>query len=110
ANDPHKFINTIDNGIPPQSTGPFAPGSPNYAPTGYPNYDLNQAKALVAQYGQPINIQLGVNTNPINAQAAQLLQSMWKQAGIQSTITQTEQAQFILNALVGKYQVYQWTQ
>src|SRR5437764_14695823 len=110
ATDRQKFINTIDNGIPPQSTGPFAPGSPYYAPTGYPNYDLNKAKSLVAQYGQPINVQLGVTNNPINLQGAQLLQSMWKQAGIQSTITQTEQAQFIPNALLGKYQVYQWTQ
>ncbi len=110
ATDRQKFINTIDNGVPPQSTGPFVPGSPYYAPTGYPNYDLNQAKSLVAQYGQPINVQLGVTNNPINLQGAQLMQSMWKQAGIQSTITQTEQSQFILNALEGKYQVYQWTQ
>jgi ABC-type transport system substrate-binding protein len=110
ATDRQKYINTIDNGVPPQSTGPFVSGSSYYAPTGYPSYDLNQAKSLVSQYGQPINIQLGVTTNPINLQAAQLLQSMWKQAGIQSTITQTEQAQFILNALEGKYQVYQWTQ
>ncbi|HEY1633597.1 MAG TPA: ABC transporter substrate-binding protein [Acidimicrobiales bacterium] len=110
ATDRQKYINTIDNGVPPQSTGPFVSGSPNFAPTGYPNYDLNQAKALVAQYGQPINIQLGVTNNPINLQAAQLMQSMWKQAGIQSTISQTEQSQYILNALTGKYQVYQWTQ
>jgi ABC-type transport system substrate-binding protein len=110
ATDRQKYINTIDNGVPPQSSGPFVSGSPYNGPTGYPNFDLNKAKALVAQYGQPISIQLGVINQPKVLEAAQLLQSMWKQAGIQSTISQTEQSQYILNALQGKYQVYQWRQ
>jgi peptide/nickel transport system substrate-binding protein len=110
ATDRQKYINVIDNGVPPQSTGPFVAGSPYNAPTGYPNFDLNKAKALVAQYGQPISVQLNVVNSPKNLEVAQLLQSMWKTAGIQSQINQVEQSQHILNALQGKYQINQWRQ
>jgi ABC-type transport system substrate-binding protein len=110
ATDTKKYTNVIDNGVPPQSTGPFVPGSPYQAPTGYPSFDLNKAKALVAQYGQPISVQLNVVNSAKNLEVGELLQSMWKAAGIQAQINQVEQSQHILNALQGKYQINQWRQ
>ena len=113
--DKQKVINTVYNGVPPQSFGPFVQGSPYYAPTGYPDYNLSKAQSLVKQYeadhgGQPISFQLGSINSPKLLEFNQLVQAMWKQAGIQSQITQIEQAQIILNALQGKFQAYSWRQ
>ena len=62
--DKQKVINTVYNGVPPQSFGPFVQGSPYYGPTGYPDYNLSKAQSLVKQYqadhgGQPISFQWG---------------------------------------------------
>jgi ABC-type transport system substrate-binding protein len=115
ATDRQQFINVIDQGVPPQSTGPFVSGSPYYGSTGYPNFNLNQAQQLVNQYkaahgGQAPAFTVGVITTPKDLERGQLLQAMWNKAGMQVQISQTEQSQFILNALQGHYQVYSWGQ
>jgi ABC-type transport system substrate-binding protein len=115
AIDKQKVINTIFNGVPPKSFGPYVQGSPYYAPTGYPDYNLSKAQSLVKQYqanhgGQPIAFQFGSTNVPKTLELVQLIQAMWKQAGIQTNIVQVEQTQFILNALQGKYQAYIWRQ
>ena len=46
------YSKVIDNGICPPSTGPFASGSPYYAPTGYPDPDPDRAKQLVNEVQQ----------------------------------------------------------
>ncbi len=113
AIDKKKVINTVWNGLPPPSFGPFVQGSPYYAPTGYPDYNLAKAQALVKQYEAekgPISFQYGAVNTPKTLEINQLIQAMWKQAGIDTTITQTEQTQYLLNALQGKYQAYAWRQ
>ena len=115
ATDKQKVINTIFNGVPPKSFGPYVQGSPYYAPTGYPDYNLSKAQSLVKQYqanhgGQPISFQFGSTNVPKTLELVQLIQAMWNQAGIQTNIVQVEQTQFILNALQGKYQAYIWRQ
>jgi ABC-type transport system substrate-binding protein len=115
AIDKQKVINTIFNGVPPKSFGPFVQGSPFYAPTGYPDYNLAKAQSLVKQYqadhgGQPISFQFGATNVPKILENNQVIQAMWKQAGIQSQIVQVEQTQYLLNALQGKYQAYIWRQ
>ncbi len=113
AIDKQKVINTIFNGLPPQSFGPYVQGSPYYGPTGYPDYNLAKAQSLVKQYEAekgPISFEYGTVNQPKDLETNQLVQAMWKQAGIQSTIVQVEQSQYILNALQGKYQAYAWRQ
>ena len=113
AIDKKKVINTVWNGLPPESFGPFVQGSPYYGPTGYPEYNLAKAQSLVKQYQAekgPISFEFGTINTPKTLEINQLVQAMWKQAGIQTSITQTEQTQFILNALQGKYQAYSWRQ
>src|SRR5581483_11515791 len=57
-----------------------------------------------------VSFELGTTNTGRNLQTAQLLQDMWKQAGITVTIKQVEQSQYILNALQGNYNVYSWRQ
>jgi peptide/nickel transport system substrate-binding protein len=116
ATDRKKFNDTINFGIPPLSDGPFGNvGSPFHGTTGYPGYDLTKAKSLVKDYEQSkgvtsLTFQLGTTNVGRNLQAMSLLQDMWRQAGITVNIKQVEQSQYILNALQGQYQAYDWRQ
>ena len=116
ATDRKKRIDTIDFGISPDSTGPFGnAGSAYHSDTGYPSYDLNKAKQMVAAYkaahgGAPINIELGTTNVGRNLQDMSLIQSMWQAAGVNVTIKQVQQSEYILNALNGAFQAYDWRQ
>ena len=113
ATDRRKAVNTLYNGITSPADGPFTRGSPYYGPTGYPSYDLARARALVADYQRekgPISVQFAsVNTAP-GRQRNELLQAMWKDAGIHTDIVEVEQAVLILNAITGNYQACGWRQ
>ena len=98
--------NQIFNKSFPMNTGDSA---------GYPNFDLTAAKAAVKAYsdangGKPLSFELGTINDPKTLQAMQLVQSQWQKAGMQVTLKQVEQSQYIGNALVGKYQAYEWRQ
>ncbi|MBV9663660.1 MAG: hypothetical protein JOZ37_06815 [Actinobacteria bacterium] len=116
ATDRKKRIDTIDFGISPDSTGPFGNvGSPYHSDTGYPSFDLTKAKDLVSKYkaahgNAPINIELGTTNVGRNLQDMSLIQSMWQAAGINVTIKQVQQSEYILNALNGAFQAYDWRQ
>jgi ABC-type transport system substrate-binding protein len=113
ATDRRKVVNTVYAGILPDSTGPFDKNSPYFGESGYPGYDLNKAKDLVAQYEKDkgrITFELGTTNSAKNLQTTQFVQDMWKQAGINTTLKQVEQSSFILNALVGNYDAYLWRQ
>lgn len=82
---------------------------------GYPKFDLNAAKAEVKAYsdahdGKPLAFELGTINDPKTLQAMQLVQSQWQKAGMQITLKQVEQSAYIGNALLGKYQAYEWRQ
>lgn len=113
ATDRQKVIDTVYAGILAPANGPFDKNSPYYAETGYPEYNVAEAKKLVDAYekekGQ-ISFELGTTNNAVNLQAVQFVQAMWKEAGIDTTIKQVEQSQFILNALVGNFSAYLWRQ
>jgi peptide/nickel transport system substrate-binding protein len=116
ATNTQQIINVINYGLTPSSDGPFSnTGSPFHGPSGYPAYNLAKAKQLVQQYEQAhgvtsVSFQLGTTNTGRNLQTAELVQSMWKQAGITTTIVQVEQSQLILFALEGNYNAYLWRQ
>src|SRR5205823_1274945 len=77
--------------------------------------NLDQAKTEVKAYsdahgGKPLAFELGTVNDPKTLQAMQLVQSQWQKAGMQVTLKQVEQSQYISNALLGKYQAYEWRQ
>jgi ABC-type transport system substrate-binding protein len=116
ATDRKRRIDTIDFGISPDSTGPFGnTGSAFHGDTGYPSFNLQKAKELVAAYKadkgvSAVSFELGTTNTGRNLQDMSLMQSMWKDAGINVTIKQVQQSQYILNALNGAYDAYDWRQ
>lgn len=113
ATDRQRVVTTLYNGVTEPADGPFTPGSPYFGPTGYPSHDPGRARALVADYQRergPISFTLAsVNTGRAR-QRNELLQAMWKDVGIQTEITEVEQATLIVYAFVGKYQACGWRQ
>jgi ABC-type transport system substrate-binding protein len=113
ATDRRAVVNTVYAGILPDATGPFDKNSPYFADSGYPDFNLDKAKQLVNEYEKEkgnISFELGTTNSAKNLQATQLVQSQWKQAGIDTNLKQVEQSQYILNALVGNFGAYQWRQ
>jgi ABC-type transport system substrate-binding protein len=84
--------------------------APHELVDGYPNYDPEKAKKLLADYGKPVKIKLAVNAAPISVLSGQAIQQMWKKVGIETEITQYEQVQLIRAAGLKDYQVmlYRW--
>ena len=113
AVDRKKVIDTIFNGLTKPADGPFPPGHPYYVQVDYPSYDLAKAKSLVDSYTKdkgPISFKYGTVNAPKYLQTNQLIQSMWKAAGINTEIVQFEQSPYILNAILGNYQAIAWRQ
>jgi ABC-type transport system substrate-binding protein len=113
ATDRQRVIDTLFNGLTRAADGPFAPGSLYAGPTGYPSFDLARAKRLVAAYqGErgPISFKF-VTVNTAKGRARnELLQAMWREAGIQTEIVEVEQSPLILNAITGSFQACGWRQ
>lgn len=94
-------------------TSPFSPSNPWGLPedqNGYPNFDLEKAKAEVEAYkketGSPLlNVTLVGTVDAQSNQILQVLQGQWQAAGITSTIENSESASFIQRVISGNYQV-----
>jgi len=115
ATNQQQLIDTAYNGILKPVDSPFSAGESEWAAdVPYPKYDLDSAKKAVAAYkadtGKDLSFQYGTTNNAKSLQVAQLLQDMWGQAGMKVSVTQVEQSQYILNALLGKHQAYSWRQ
>jgi peptide/nickel transport system substrate-binding protein len=107
-----QYTEARTRGVSEPANGPFPPGTIGYLKdTGYPDYDLEGAKKLVKEYeaeNGPAKITITTTNDPFNLVSYQLESSYWKQAGIDVTIKQVEQGQFIVDALKGDIQAFGW--
>jgi peptide/nickel transport system substrate-binding protein len=112
ATNQQALIDTVGGGVGRPANGPFPPGSIGYLEdTGYPEYDQEEAARLVTEYeeaNEPIQITYTTTNDSANRRTAEVLQGMWEAVGIETTIDQTEQGQFILDAAFGQMQAWGW--
>ena len=114
----YAFDHVVENqsrnaGIFEIANGPFSPGSVGYLDdTGFPEFDLEQATALVDEYesdtGQDATIAYKTTTDPFNLQTAELYRGFWEAAGMTVTLDQIEQGEFITQALIGNFEAFGW--
>lgn len=95
------------------ASGPFAPGEIGYLDdAGFPQYDLEKATELVAQYeeetGQPLEFTITAVNDPSILKTVQFLQENAEKAGMKVSIKQVEQAALINTALGGDWQALSW--
>jgi peptide/nickel transport system substrate-binding protein len=115
AADPEVVVTEVWNGIPPVATGPFVAGSPYFAPTGYPGYNLRKAIDLVKEVehdtGKPLpTFNFGTLPASEYVRINELIQAMWLKAGIHCNIQPMQEATLIEDAVTGDFQSTVWTQ
>jgi peptide/nickel transport system substrate-binding protein len=115
ATDEQALIDKIGAGINQVASGPFSPTQVGYMEdTGYPlKQDMAKAQELVKSYKAdhpgPLNISLSTTQDATALVVAQAQQEFFKQAGFDNVqISQIEQAKYILTALQGDFQAFQW--
>ena len=91
------------------ASGPFGPGTPGYLEdAGFPGHDVEAAKRYAAAYeaetGEPLAFTYTHQSDAEAAQNAQVLQSMWEEAGIDVSLQSIEQAALISTSIAGDYQ------
>lgn len=115
ATDEKAIIDKINAGIGDVSNGPFTEGQlGKEADNGFPlKQDMDKAKSLIADYKKdhpgPLKITLSTTQDATNLIIAQAQQEFFKEAGFDDVqISQIEQAKYILTALQGNFQAFQW--
>jgi peptide/nickel transport system substrate-binding protein len=116
AYDGQAVIDKISSGVNPIANGPFSAGQPgNLAENAYPTaQDMDKAKELVASWkadnpGKELAIKLSTTQDATNLVIAQAQQQYFLEAGFDKVdISQIEQAQYIITALFGDFQAFQW--
>jgi len=113
AFDVDAYNEVVNDGQFTLADGPFAEGTLGHlAETPQAEYDLAEAKQLVAKYekktGRSFDVALSVTTDPVAVSQAQLIQEQMRKAGIGVRITTADGATTINNAIAGKFQVALW--
>jgi peptide/nickel transport system substrate-binding protein len=94
------------------ANGPFSPGTVGYLEdTGYPGFDPDAAREIVDAYeaeNGPIEISYRTTADPDNLETVELVADNLADVGIDVTIDQTEQGEFIQQAVLGNFEVFTW--
>lgn len=109
-----EYTKVITNGVDQTSNGPFTPGSPFYAPTGYPTPDVAKATQLVKEVqgstGKPVTLTINHVPDPSTTKIAEYLQQQLETVGMKVTLNPIQQAQLISTALFGTFEAQVWRQ
>ena len=111
--DADAYNEVRNQGLFEMASGPFAPGEVGYLEdAGFPAYDLDEAKKLVAQYqqetGQPLEFTITSTTDSEVVKNVQYVQELGEKAGMKITTKTVEQAALINTALGGDWQAITW--
>ncbi len=109
ATDQATYIDQIGKDVYTPANGMFAPGQLGYTDdSGYPTFDLDKAKELVAEYtqqtGKPLAFTLLATGDIEYTKQDQLLKTMWEAAGMQVTLASKPQADEVITVVLGQYQ------
>ena len=67
-----------------------------------------KAKALIKDYGKPVEFKMIVTATPRGRTVGQVLQQFWKQAGANMEIEQVDQATVVPRAFMRQFQLTPW--
>jgi len=105
----------VSFGVNQLANGPFSPDQVGYLEdSGYPlEQDMARAQELIADYKAEnpgeLKISLATTTDATNLVIANYQVDFYKEAGFDEvTVDQIDQAQYIVTALLGNFQVFQW--
>lgn len=95
------------------ASGPFAPGEIGYLEdTGFPQYDLEEAKKYARLYqeetGNPLEFTITSVNDPATLKSVQFLQENAEKVGAKVDVKPIEQAALISTAIGGDFQAMAW--
>lgn len=103
------MIDTMYRGTTTATNDLMGPKSEWHCPNlNWRKYDLAKARALVAQYGKPIEFELVSTNTPAGRRQAAMVQQFVQQAGMKATIKLVEQSQNVRVGLSGDFQMDVW--
>ncbi|MEN9805281.1 MAG: hypothetical protein RIS41_2128 [Actinomycetota bacterium] len=115
ATDNATVNEVVSFGVNQLANGPFSPDQVGYLEdSGYPLVqDMAKAQELIAEYKAEnpgeLKIALATTTDATNLVIANYQKGWWEEAGMDEvTIDQIDQANYIVTALLGNFEVFQW--
>jgi len=109
AIDRKKMSQAITNGLARPTTNPYGDGSwVKCKDDGALPNDVERAKALIKDYGKPVDFKMIVTATPRGRNIGQVLQQFWKQVGATMEIEQIDQATVVPRAFMRQFQLTPW--
>ena len=109
ALDRKKMSQAITNGLARPASNPYGDGSwVKCKDDGALPEDLEKAKALIKDYGKPVEFKMLVTATPRGRTIGQVLQQFWKRAGADMEIEQVDQATIPPRAFMRQFQLTPW--
>ena len=107
--DRKKMSQAITNGLARPASNPFGDGSwVKCKDDGALPFDVEKAKALIKDYGKPVEFKMIVTATPRGRTVGQVLQQFWKQVGANMEIEQIDQATVVPRAFMRQFQLTPW--
>jgi 4-phytase/acid phosphatase/peptide/nickel transport system substrate-binding protein len=109
AIDRKKWSQALTNGLLRPASNPYGEGSwVKCKDDGALPYDVEKAKALIKEYGKPVDFKAIFTATPRGRANGQVLQQFWKQIGANMEIEQIDQASFPPRAFMRQFQIIGW--
>jgi peptide/nickel transport system substrate-binding protein len=109
ALDRKKMSQAITNGLSRPASNPYGEGSwVKCKDDGALPFDIEKAKALIKDYGKPVDFKMLVTATPRGRTIGQVFQQFWKQAGANMEIDQVDQATIVPRAFMRQFQLTPW--
>ncbi len=109
AIDRKKWSQALTNGLARPASNPYGDGSwVKCKDDGALPEDVEKAKALIKDYGKPVDFKMLVTATPRGRTSGQVLQQFWKRAGANMEIEQVDQATIPPRAFMRQFQLTPW--
>jgi peptide/nickel transport system substrate-binding protein len=109
ALDRKKISQAISNGLARPATNPYGDGSwVKCKDDGALPEDAEKAKALLKDYGKPVEFKMLVTATPRGRTIGQVYQQLWKRIGAAVEIEQVDQATIPPRAFMRQFQLTPW--
>jgi peptide/nickel transport system substrate-binding protein len=109
AIDRKKWSQAMTNGLARPASNPYGEGSwVKCKDDGALPEDVEKAKALLKEYGKPVDFKMIVTATPRGRGTGQVLQQFWKRVGANMEIEQIDQATVVPRAFMRQFQLTPW--
>jgi peptide/nickel transport system substrate-binding protein len=109
AIDRKRMSEALTNGLARPASNPYGDGSwVKCKDDGAMPFDIEKAKALIKDYGKPVEFTMITTASPRGRAIGQVFQQFWKQAGANMEIEQIDQTTIVPRAFMRQFQLTPW--